>query len=378
MTELRERFRSLDDLGSPPDVWAQAMQRGPQPSKRPALPLRRRVGVAALALVMSAAAIGLVVRAFTGGPKVTRVPTASWSVTTTGPTQAGVPYRTTAITVSRQAVWVAYFDSSGGHLARLDPESLETVAVIDGVPTTLWETGGGGLAAMGDKVWIGGDNRLVAVDERTNQIVVDRQLDGCCADVAVGGVGFYAYANDASTRGGVLYAINPETGRTYSETRIPGLRPRRAVEITPYVGVVGWETTGDGGIVGADVIAVHFEGMPPVVDGPLVPVGSTVTSSGWTAGSDGGLDQLDATNLLKPIAHVDLPIGRIDAVTDGPRGLWVIGHDGSMLVVGGDDMHVLMRFQAPAGAGWNAVAAMRDTVYLLGLDGRVTAVSLRR
>jgi hypothetical protein len=390
MPDLRDRFGALDALGSAPDVWARATQMGPRTPQPESPEGLRRVGIVVLALAVAVAGVGLVVRSFSGAdrdgkrnpsPAVSQpTPTdIAGSVYASFPTPAGAPDQTTAIAASRHAVWVASYDARGGHLVRLDPDTLTTVAVIDDLPAPGWESGGGGLTVAGNgTVWVGGEGRLVAIDERTNEVVVDRSLAGCCADVSAdGGLGFYAYAT-TTDGGGVIYWLDPDSGRTLGETRVPGLTPRRIVPTASgYVGVVAWETAPDGGITGSVAIPVHFEGMPATVDGlPRIPLGSPqLTSGGWTTGAE-GLDRLDETDLFRPIAHVDLPIGRIDLVADGPRGVWVFGHDGSILVVDRDDARVLYELQASDGWGWNAVASRGDTMYLLGRDGRVTSVRL--
>jgi dipeptidyl aminopeptidase/acylaminoacyl peptidase len=65
MTDLRDRFRSLDDLGAPPDIWRRAENLGSrEPAADPGPTAGRKVAVIGLAFVVATAAIGLVIARF--------------------------------------------------------------------------------------------------------------------------------------------------------------------------------------------------------------------------------------------------------------------------------------------------------------------------
>lgn len=87
MTDRRDPFRALDQL-EPPDVWQRARRLGPkEPAPEPSPSGARRAGVVALALVLTVATTGLVVRAFrpaSEGPPASSVPSVSSPLTSSG------------------------------------------------------------------------------------------------------------------------------------------------------------------------------------------------------------------------------------------------------------------------------------------------------
>jgi hypothetical protein len=297
-----------------------------------------------------------------------------------GPVMVGPPAQTTAVAASRDAVWVAYHDDGGGHLARIDPETLAVVTTIDDVPTPRWEAGGGGMAIGGDgTVWIGGDDRLVAI--RDDSVVVDRRIDGCCADVSAGALGLYVLLDtttDLARPQGVVHLVDPDGSIEGDGTIVTGLVPRRLAQTASgYLGIIGWATSDDGGITGAKVIPLHFEDVPSTIDGPTSDSGITVTSTGWTVAADGGLTRLDITNLLQPAEHVDVPVGRIAAIVETRQGVWVLGRERAVLV-GADTGNVRFNMPLPDGGTIDpscGTAVSGTTVYLLSCDGSVSGLA---
>ena len=78
MTDIHDRFHSLDDLDVP-DVYARARAIGPKEPQEPRPPAARRVGVILLASLVAAAGFGLLLRArdMDDGAPATSSPTAT-------------------------------------------------------------------------------------------------------------------------------------------------------------------------------------------------------------------------------------------------------------------------------------------------------------
>jgi hypothetical protein len=398
MPDLRARFRVLDAIGDPPEL-RERITAGPSRPVDDAPSTSRRVAVALVALAIAGSAFTFAVTrldpdgpasqprgdAGTSTPTVTAEPSPTGLVSDVavgGP--VGVPNQTTALAVSRDAIWVAYYDDGGGHLAKVDPATLETVMTVDGVPTPSWESGGGGLAVSWDgQIWIGGSDRLVAVDERTGAIIVDRPVEGCCADVSIGALGSYVLLDATTDRAhpqASVHGFDPESGALDDATSVVGLVPRRIAQTgNGYVAVIGWTVGPDGGVSGTKVIPFHFEDPPDVVDGPVNDSGLTITGGGWTASAHGGVDLLDIAFHLERVQHVDVPVGDVSTIAETRHGVWVFGRS-SIAVLDHADGSLReqitlrwegerLRFDPSIG-----VASSRDGIYLLSRDGTLTAL----
>src|SRR6266545_3071379 len=176
MSDLHERFRSLDNVAFPA---------GLSPRSGPTRPLEtplsgvRRIGIVVLALAIAAVAFGFSVAALRRSHN--EVPASQGSTP---------PAASPASPVRAQVTNMLRFDGDTGKTADDIP--------VPGVPT--WEVGGGGLSVGDGSVWIatsatgegtlnspggGSDALLVRVDTSTDEVVDQVNLGGLHGDDVV-------------------------------------------------------------------------------------------------------------------------------------------------------------------------------------------------
>ncbi len=185
MTDLRERFEQLDQVGVP-DVWNRAERIGARPPMTFPTPPSRRVASGIVALVVVAVAGYLVVRAFR--PELVPVspidePEAIEAVITQT-VDTGRQYPE-AIAIGEGAIWVATRDGGepGGDLVRIDPVTGDIEARIAMPSLPQLEFGRGGITIGLGSVWVlgyesrpdegrccDGDVTLRRVDPATNEV----------------------------------------------------------------------------------------------------------------------------------------------------------------------------------------------------------------
>ena len=135
---------------------------------------RRRVTAGVVAGLIALGGIGAMVRAFDPGvssPPASPAPAPSPQIV--GSIQVGPTGQTTALTAGFGSLWITAYGIDGGAgvdraaLLRVEPHSMSIVDTIP-VPTVpTWETGGGGLLATADAIWIAGSGG----SPRTAQLV---------------------------------------------------------------------------------------------------------------------------------------------------------------------------------------------------------------
>ncbi|MGH2652868.1 MAG: hypothetical protein ACRDHV_00770 [Actinomycetota bacterium] len=205
---------------------------------------------AALALAIAAGGVALAARAFLAGeapPSVADAPGAPPTVAPPPPVRPTVAGRTVvgpfpnAAAVGEGGVWVSVPDSDGttaGRIVRLDPRSGEAVAEIPVETTPTWETGGGGLAAGGDSVWVmgsadapggvnapggGTDALLLRLDPDANEVTERIVLGGVLgADVVVGDGVIWALIFSSTNELAVL-SVDPATGEIQARIPVEGI-----------------------------------------------------------------------------------------------------------------------------------------------------------
>jgi hypothetical protein len=306
-------------------------------------------------------------------------PTASIDVV--GPVAVGVPFQTDAIVASRDALWVSYYDDSGGKLAKIDPDTLQTIATIDGVPSAGWDSGGGGLAFDGSSVWVAGGGELVEVDTSTDRIMQRIPLAGDgAADVVAGALGWWVLETATQPDRMIIESVDPTRGSATVTTTLPYAYARRILAVGGYLAVVSLEQSDPAGGVGdprltlldweAGGSAIGSEAGQPFTSAQLVSDGT----NGW-AFDGSNLVELDGVNLLQPLRTIPLPIARPDRLGVGAGGIWVVAHDGDLLRVDPSTGRVDYRASLPEGAGWSDAAATNDALYLMSADGTVTRIS---
>jgi hypothetical protein len=390
MTKLDEGFEALSRARTP-DLWAEIERRDPS-RVPPSGPGRgRRVLAGAVALVVAIAGIGFAWRAFTRtSPPQSSTPTseqtlepsAEPSVDVTGPVPVGVPFQTNAIVADADGVWVRYYDNAGGHLARLDPDTLETVAVIDDVPTAGWDSGGGGMALDSGGIWVAGDGELVFVDASTERIAQRIPLAGAgSADVTKGALGVWVLETGSNPDRMLVESVDTIRGVATVTTEMPFAYARRIVEVGGYLAVISLTQSDPSGVVGDPRLTLldWESGGHPIesLSGRPFPSACLIDyqGDGWTF-SGSALTKLDGVNLLKPIDAIDLPVARIDRLIGGAGGLWIATNAGEVLRIDPVSSEVDVRMDLPKGAGWSDAAATDDAVYLMGWDGTVTRIAV--
>ena len=145
MRELRERFRALDDLGDPPDVWSRAESRVPAAEPDLVGTPWRRAGIAAVALVVAAAAIAFAALPFLGGDRTAGPgPGAGWLVF------AGHPFR------EEPPPTEGFVEVSGGDEEPLPPDDLYLSSIDGSTQVSLTNDGlsHGPVVWSADGAWI--------------------------------------------------------------------------------------------------------------------------------------------------------------------------------------------------------------------------------
>jgi WD40 repeat protein len=315
-------------------------------------------------------------------PTPTRTPSdATAAIDVVGPVDAGVPHQTTAIVASADAVWVRYYDETGGHLAKLDPDTLDTLALIDDVPPGGWQSGGGGVALDQDGVWVAGGGELVFVDASTERVTRRISLAGDgAADVTAGALGRWVVEVASNPDRIVVESVDPGRGVADVSSVLPYAYARRIVEVGGYLAVLSLTQVDPAADVGEPRLTLLDWEATRTTIGPESGTPFTSTQlvqydgNGWTL--DGtALVELDGIRLLKPIRSIDLPIARADKLAAGAGGIWVASHAGDLLRVDPATGDVDLRTNVPDGAGWTAAAATDEALYLMSSDGTVTRIA---
>jgi len=320
--------------------------------------------------------------AWWGPPVSTRTsPDPTASIDVVGPVAVGVPFQTNAIVTSNDALWVSYDDDSGGKLAKVDPNTLQTIATIDGVPSTGWESGGGGLAFDGSRVWVAGGGELVEVDASTNRIVRRIPLAGDgAADVSAGALGWWVLETAPHRDRMIIESVDPTRGSATVTTTLPYAYARRIVPVGGYLAALSLEQGDPSSEVGgARLTLLDWEagGAPIGSDaGRPFPSAQLVSEggNGWTL--DGSnLVQLDGVDVLKPLQTIPLPIARPDRLAAGPDGIWVVSHAGDLLLVDPSTGRTDISTSLPDGVSWSDAASTDAGLFLLGSDGAITRIA---
>jgi hypothetical protein len=382
---------------------------------------RRRQGLiaAAVALVVAASGIGLVVWAFSPGKPpqpgatertVSPEPTLSpdqQSSTPMGPLPAANPRiawtepvgpegQTPAILFAEGSLWVSYYEGSGGSefLARVDPETGETVARIEAV-VPGWVSGGGGLTAGYGDIWVtgtgGGQQEVVQrIDPVTNQVISTIPIGGRGADIAVGADAVWVAFSDDDHSG--VARINPATNQVVATIPIES-------------NYVRWIAASDDAVI---VLEYVWGGGPPDPCGVLTSIDPTTNAvrahmaiddwslhdqcgsttpvawqgSVWGSSFDGLylVDPATARLVGEPIPY-DEEHGPRSFVLPNGREVWFAAYPGS----NGGPPDTLARLDSETGeieyfeaVQIGGTATMDpDTIWVLDYDGNVTRIDLR-
>jgi hypothetical protein len=233
MSDLRERFKVLDDVRVPEAV-TRARPSAPSVPRSPRS--LRRVGTMLLALFVAASSFTLLTRAFddsTPPPAPADTEAERLEVLPGSPIRVGDAPN--AVAAGADGVWVSALPAEGEELrlVRLDPVTGEVVARIP-VPTLpMWEVGGGGLVALPEAVWVTGgvdhagasgccDAFLYRVDPATNEVVEGIDLGpGFGADVWVDETGLWVLIFTEEERGPNIEVVRLDPISYEEVARIP-------------------------------------------------------------------------------------------------------------------------------------------------------------
>jgi hypothetical protein len=317
MTDLKKRFRALDDLDFP---FAE-----PPPARRIARPLElgpsqaRRAGIALLALAVAAAGFAFVFRAFGSGsdprdrdlagvPDEPQVHASLSATIELGKDYAG------SLAFGEGSMWVAVGGANyGGKVLRIDPATNEVIAEITTEVVPSWEVGGGGITVAGGRVWLTGPIKttedrdgsggylreagLVQIDPATNQVLDTIRLGGDSgADVVLTDEGVWTLVFSQS--GMEVVQVDPAEGQIVRRVEVDASYGHFLFRVGPYV-VAAVNVTGDAGVGATQIVAID------PTDGAIV--GSHVLNDyAWPAS--------DGTELWVVSSHA---LEQIDPVTGG-------------------------------------------------------------
>jgi hypothetical protein len=360
MTDLRERFRALDDLGEPPvDVRSRTIRLEVPPSNRgPSGP--GRIGIALLALAIAAAGLGLVARSFRSGPPASS-PTPPPVVDETVSLRARVPVADFPNQVAVGFGWVwagaAVNDGSGvGHLLRIDPRSGDIDARVAVPQLPSWEVGTAGIAVGPDALWIAGGHEVTRVDPATLDVrSFDVPVGAFLADIWADGEGVWVLAFGKQEPPMIVARLDAVTGDVLWRSEV-GLRWGQDLFRS---GDTLW-AFGDSGSNRGSIHPDTLIGLQPADGGLLA---TTTTQCRPAPGPDGRvwLTKDDQLGLFDPVTRafqaIDLgeSVGLCEAsiVPDGGDGLWLLfaieadPHDVHVTPEGVIDRRVSLQGSAP-------------------------------
>ena len=310
---------------------------------------RRRVTAGVVAGLIALGGIAVMVRAFdtdVSSPPATPPPTPSPQIA--GSIQVGPTGQTTALTAGFGSLWVAAYGIDGGEgvdraaLLRVDPTTMSIVETIP-VPTVpTWETGGGGLLATPDAIWIAGSvgspqtAQLVRVDPVSGAATTFSSADlRGFADVASDGETLYALG--LGGQGVAVQRFDPSTGRFGDPVHLSGDTGRQIVAIPGAVIVEELSWQGGGGpcaslaSIDPSTMELLAEAPPPAEACSPAPVdiGRLFASRGrvWTTQPDRfvPVDPSSALPVAEQGSVVDAPGIRSKVAVDGGDAWFVSG-----------------------------------------------------
>jgi YVTN family beta-propeller protein len=314
---------------------------------------RRRLGVVAVAIAVTAAVVAGALAARGGGTQA--APVAANSVVALEPSgsiAATVPVgaRPVAITPAGSSLWVANLDDRS--VTRIDVPSGQAVRSIpvDGMPA--------GLAATGKAVWVSdGTGDLARIDPRYNRLADKQPLRASVG--FFGGTARPALAAFGSlwivSPDGVLLRLDPRSARVLDSVAV-GNQPSA---ITSGADSVWVANGGDGTVTRIDPTTLVADTIP-VGNGPAA---IAVNDAGaWVANSgDNTLARIDlATNAVAETATVgDGPA----AVVATSSALWVANsRDGTVMRL--DPRSGQVSKTIPLGGAPNALASTGGKVWV--------------
>jgi hypothetical protein len=392
MNDLRTSLDSIREQLAPQDSevgWAQLDDL----RRRRAIHRRVRAGLVAGAVAVAAASFLFV--AFNrdvSQPVVTPQPSPDPRVS--GSIQVGPTGQTTALVAGFGDLWVTAYGVEGGSgvdraaLLRVDPQTMTIIDTIP-VPTVpTWETGGGGLLATTDSIWLAGSTgapqkaQLVQVDPVSGDATMFSS-DTMNGFMDVTTDGHMIYALGESGRGVGVLRLDPATGQFSDPVYLAGDTGRQIAAVPDAIIVEELSWQGDEGpcaslaSIDPATMTVRAEDPGPVCDTAPVDLGRLFTWQGrvWTTTADrfAAVDSATALPTGGPTMFDADAAPQSTVVVDGDSVWFVSGKSLARLMLSDGD---LQRFDTRI--GWSSVAMIDESLWALDWDGTLTRVDLFR
>lgn len=373
------------------DAWLSIHERLDRPI---VVPVRRRIAIAAFALLVSAAGFLGIWAAF-DGPSMPKPYTATEprSVTTipavTGTFALGERGHMSSIAYGEGSVWVSVSDdapSGTGTIVRMQPPHGDVLARIPVPVVPHWETGGGGLSVADGAAWIAGTTfdpdpsaTVVRIDAATNDVSQVATVEGeVAADVVErAGVVWLLVRGDETTP--MVHGIDAMTGTIESTIHLEGSYGRSIVAVGDSVFASVMTSSGEHGdaVDGTAVFQIDPESIAVTHREELPSIAAVAAGDGglWAAtGQD--LVRFDVTSGAAAATYEGVNTGVSVAAGDG--GVWFFGPAGEprgLARLDGNTGEVQASSGDEGGDGI-AVAIGPDSAWLVGYEGVVTRLQM--
>jgi hypothetical protein len=266
MTDVRTTLERLrDSVERPPDGFGRLVD------YRSRSRVRQRVTAVVLALAIGAAGTVLAIHALGGGgpstgsvqsptPSSTPASHIAFDPVEVETFRVGPQGQTNSITAAAGSLWVTAYGVQGGGgddraaLLWIDPKTSSVAQTIPLEGSPSWETGGGGVVATDDSLWVTGVARLAGegaqaivsrVDLATGSVVATIPLGGNLgADVAINSDGVWVAI--FGKENAELVQVDPSTNAVIGRTALPSNYVRRIVAVDGAVLLEEFEWRGGG------------------------------------------------------------------------------------------------------------------------------------
>jgi hypothetical protein len=355
--------------------------------------LRRRIGVAAFALLLSLAGLLGIWIAFnrttsSPNPAVTEPgPTPSRVPAVTGTFPLAEPALLSSIAYGEGSVWVSIANGpvSGHTILRMDALHGDRLARISVPAVPHWQTGGGGLSIADGAVWlagsaVGGGGRraeVLRIDPATNQVAHVVTVDGeYAADVAEsGGVVWLLTRGDGSQP--MLDRVDAVTGRIDATIPLPGAYGRSVVVVdgSVFVSIATSSAEQSGGVDGTAVVRIDPD-TNTIIDRQDFPSGAAL------AAGDGEAWLATGTNLVRLDPGDGTPESTYrvansgDAIAVGDGGVWFFERSTRRLARFDLATNDVTTAQEDRGGDRIAMAVGPGSAWAVGWDGEVIRVQM--
>lgn len=410
MTRNKADLSSFDRVDAP-DLWGRITRLEPAPSPRPHLPSDRRIGTIALAFGLSILAIGFLAFSFFGSDPQPAEPVPSPAAV--GPptpmigdtVQVGPRGQTTDMVAGFGRLWISAYGVDGGAgpdrwaILEVDPASMDVVGTVPIVSGPSFETGGGGLVAASDAVWIAAFSRI-GDHEEGSLTRLDPTTGAIQTFTTPSAIGFNDVADDGtnlwvvgrgSNETSVVMRFDPRTGVFDRPISLEVTAGRQIEAVPGAVMVRGLTWDGNSGPC-TSIISIDVTTRTVLAQSP-----SAETSCELDTGTQGAMFVVDGkiwTSSSSSFAPLDprtaraqgsgVPFDasafpRSDPVV-APSGVWYGAYPG-----GNGSRPDALTWMDPTTAqarsfdisvDWSVAASLDDSLWAMGWDGSLTKISL--